>query len=46
MTKTQTIDHLIETIGFEGLGALVREGLRRRMTVREIEVAQQNRTGR
>ena len=36
MTKTQTIDHLIETIGFEGLGALVREGLRRRMTVREI----------
>jgi hypothetical protein len=36
MTKNQTIDHLIETIGFEGIGALVREGLRRRMTVREI----------
>jgi len=36
MTKNQTIDHLIETIRFEGIGALVREGLRRRMTVREI----------
>jgi len=36
MTKTQTIDHLYATIGFAGVDALVAEGIRRRMTVREI----------
>lgn len=36
MTKNQTIDHLYATIGFAGVDALVAEGMRRRMTVREI----------
>jgi hypothetical protein len=36
MTKNQTIDRLFETIGVKGIEALVREGIRRRMSVREI----------
>jgi len=36
MNRIQTIEAMIETIGFDGLEALVAEGLRRRLNVREI----------
>lgn len=36
MTPGRTFDHLLETIGHDGLTALVHEGLRRRMPVKAI----------
>ena len=36
MTRTEHFDYLLDTIGFEGLQALVAEGLRRRMSVKQV----------
>lgn len=36
MTRTEHFSHLLDSVGFDGLQALVAEGLRRRMTIRQI----------